>query len=702
MGKGSQTNSKSIERVKLRILSNLIEINSFLSQTPDLKKILTKILKVAAKFLGYDRATLYLYQEETKTLECKALYGFPRDKAKFALENPYFVDRHDCIETKILKTGQWIFVSNHAKDPRMTKIDKKVAERQKIVSRLVVPIKVKGKVIGVMGVLMDKIKEDVTDYEIKAASLFANQAGILIENARLQEINAKRLSYFLELQKLNKKISSASSLNNLIKIILKGAVKLTRAESGSIWCLNEFKESFLPKLWVGYDKEGLIFDFRRINEFTSAGIALKMESGKWFYLDDTDIDTLFFPKPTFAESELLLPLSLGERIIGFLKVNSSKKGAFKEPEREVLSLLASQASKAIESMLFYERMRKEKELSENIIKNSINGILLIDDDKKIILLNPRAERILGVRLRDVKGKSIEEFLNGSPLLEFVANSMVKGTKIFGQEMRYKKGEKNLVLNVGFFKIPSRRSSKKGTSVIILQDVTEKKMIEEHMKKVEKLAALGHLAAGVAHEIRNPLAGMLAAVQNLSCNGNGERNSKELLAIENEIYRVEDLIKEILNFARPSDLNLSCEDINKIVKDSVSLLKKQTKFSNVSINLNLKENIPCVMVDIKKMEQVFLNVMINGIEASRRSPTIDVFTSFEEGMVKVRFRDNGSGIKKKDIKHIFDPFYTTKPKGIGLGLSISHRIVEDHKGSIEVESTGKKGTTFLISLPGVLR
>jgi signal transduction histidine kinase len=231
-----------------------------------------------------------------------------------------------------------------------------------------------------------------------------------------------------------------------------------------------------------------------------------------------------------------------------------------------------------------------------------------------------------------------------------------------------------------------------------------KRSKSYMRRADRLASLGTLTAGLAHEIRNPLVAIKTFIQLLPERFEDEEFRNHFTNIASaEVDRISSLITELLDFARPSDPKLESEDINSILDGMILLVSTETKKKQVNVVKSYSPNLPLVQIDREQIKQVFLNILLNAIEATPEDGSITVKTrSFMkpggEPYIQIEFTDTGFGIPPEKLEEIFNPFFTTKSAGSGLGLSISHQIVEDHKGYIHVESELTKGSSFFINLP----
>jgi signal transduction histidine kinase len=222
-------------------------------------------------------------------------------------------------------------------------------------------------------------------------------------------------------------------------------------------------------------------------------------------------------------------------------------------------------------------------------------------------------------------------------------------------------------------------------------------------QAEKLASIGRISATIAHEIRNPLTSVKLNIQKLMQNERLDEEEKEHLGLSQEgIGQIEKFIKELLNFTRVSELNPERFSVVQIVEESLKMMRDSLQEKKIVVERSFAAELPPVVVDGDKIRQVFLNILRNAVEAVQEGGRIKLALSRvkESGgaKIKVRISDDGCGIPEKDWENIFEPFYTTKPSGFGLGLSNARKIVEQHRGSIRVAKTRGKGTAFEVRLP----
>jgi signal transduction histidine kinase len=241
------------------------------------------------------------------------------------------------------------------------------------------------------------------------------------------------------------------------------------------------------------------------------------------------------------------------------------------------------------------------------------------------------------------------------------------------------------------------------TILILEDVTARVHLEEQLQHAEKMASIGLLAAGVAHEVNTPLTGISSYTQMLREQINTADLRYPLLEkIEKQTFRAAKIINNLLNFARSGGVDLEPVDVNKVLYDVISLLEHQLEKTRIKVRREFAEHLPRVRGNENRLQQVFFNLILNAKDAMPSGGWLTLETRADDDTVIVEVKDTGVGIRREHIKRIYDPFFTTKGigRGTGLGLSVSYGILQEHGGAIFVDSVPGKGTTFQVALPGV--
>ena len=324
--------------------------------------------------------------------------------------------------------------------------------------------------------------------------------------------------------------------------------------------------------------------------------------------------------------------------------------------------------------------------------------------QRISSINNRAEDILGLKKENILGKKVSEIFKED--ISGIIDLALNNRRVVDNKEVERVGKDGKIVTLGISSSFLESYDRNVAGVIItIQDLTESKKTEELIRRMDRLSSLGQLSAGIAHEIRNPLASINFNVQMLSRKLDMDDRTKSIMddTIEG-VDRLNRVIKAMLDFTRPSIPSLQNGILNNVIVDSVSLINIQLKKRNVDIRTELTEDIPEMVFDPLQMQQVFINLMINAMEAMPEGGTIKVksmVTNDDKGndnRLSVYITDNGIGIPPENLPKVFDPFFTTRPDGTGLGLSITHKILEQHNAFIDIVSKENEGTTFVLSFP----
>jgi PAS domain S-box-containing protein len=377
-------------------------------------------------------------------------------------------------------------------------------------------------------------------------------------------------------------------------------------------------------------------------------------------------------------------------------------------------LCGSNAQLFLEMLLGFALFEQAKhELEELRIRYSaaINAflqedVLLISRDYDIIDINEAMLHKLGLTREEVMGRHCYEISHGRrdpcdgsdhpcPLKSCLEK------KNHSQATHIHKDKKGRELYFSISCYPVFENEEVVGAVEISKDITRDILLEKNLFHQEKMASIGQLAAGVAHEINNPLTTILTTAMLIQEDmKEDEPNYEELRTIVNETLRCRKIVTSLLTFARQSRPTKAPQDVNDIVRETVALTRKQAAFKDVEFEINLSGDLPSALLDKDQIQQSFINLALNAIEASGPGGKIR-FTTLalpDKKSVEVTVSDTGTGIPESELDHVFDPFFTTKDSGTGLGLAITHGIIQRHGGSIEVESREGQGTTFRIRLP----
>jgi two-component system, NtrC family, sensor kinase len=342
----------------------------------------------------------------------------------------------------------------------------------------------------------------------------------------------------------------------------------------------------------------------------------------------------------------------------------------------------------------------------NIIDNSPDAIVAIHKGGEIIIFNRAAEKLLGYRKDEIIMRNIS---NIYPYGQAKIIMKDLRSEEYGGPGLLEKRE-FLLLDKNGWEIPVYISAsilydedKEIGSVGIFTDLREKRELEKQLLRTEKLSSLGKLAAGIAHEINQPLTGILTFAHLLLKKFKDDKETRpDLELIVRETTRIKKIVQGVLDFGRETPMKKECLAIEEVLDNTLEIIIHQERFFGINLIKKYGAHMPPVMVDRGRMEQVFLNIIFNALEAMGGSGTLTVQTRMTSDGVEVDLGDTGPGIPEEILDKIFDPFFTTKDStgglGMGLGLAISYGIIGNHNGDLRVSSSPVRGTTFTIRLP----
>ncbi|MFL6351723.1 MAG: ATP-binding protein [Bryobacteraceae bacterium] len=431
------------------------------------------------------------------------------------------------------------------------------------------------------------------------------------------------------------------------------------------------------------------------------------------------------------------------KTIAFFGVSRTTEGDFlSSDDIELLVTLSNYVAIAIENSRLYSSLQRKadeyerlKEFSENIVESINVGILAADLDDRVESWNTQIEKLTGIPREEALGRRLSEL--------FSAELCEKFDEVRGQDgihNAYKMAlrpriarDGNLAdasstevpasprnghggLEIAKSAAPQTRESivnlaiapwiskelKQIGRLIIFDDVTDRAELERRLVQADKLSSIGLLAAGVAHEVNTPLAVISTYAQMLTKQVSGdEQKSKLLEKIAKQTFRASEIVNSLLNFSRTSPTDFVEVDLNRIIRETATLIEHQFQNAGVAARLTLADDLPAVRGNSGKLQQVFLNLFINARDAMPVGGALTVRTWAENGFAHIEVADTGQGIPPEHLARIYDPFFTTKSskKGTGLGLSITYGIVQEHNGIIEVDSTVGRGTRFRLEFPG---
>jgi PAS domain S-box-containing protein len=408
-----------------------------------------------------------------------------------------------------------------------------------------------------------------------------------------------------------------------------------------------------------------------------------------------------------------------DQLVGVLLLGGRKSGRiYGATEQGALQVLCGQLAVAIENAELFTEVQNAKIYNETLLENLTSGVIAAGTDGRVTVFNSEAGEITGLNSQEM----LDSSLNALPLelSEPLITTLRTGESQYNREIVRRVGDGDIVIRASTSIFHGQDQEVLG-ALMVLTDITAIKRLELQIRRSDRLASLGTLSAGMAHEIKNPLVSLKTFAQLLPerYQDSDFRDTFSNL-IGHEIDRIDSLVNQLLRFARPAKPILKPLHGHEILEKALTLVGHRLYQKDIKLNRSWQADVDTIYGDADQLEQVFLNFFLNAMDAMKTHGELSVKTEIRsdeqwvnaassangeangqgEGReaLRITIRDSGEGIRAEDLPHVFDPFFTTKDYGTGLGLSVVHGIIQEHGGQIEVESELQKGTAFHISLP----
>jgi len=573
----------------------------------------------------------------------------------------------------------------------------------------------------------DEIGLLANSFNVMAYEIRKNSEKLLFSFKELKKSKEKLQKYANDLEYQLKIISTIQNISNLlgktfdvnfiIKEILKSCVEDIGFDRAILYLVDDSGKFLEYKDMYGFTiKEERQAKKSKYNILRHDCIETRaLREGKIIYVPNfkkysqaTPLDKKI-NEISGSKSFVYVPLTVKEKAIGVLgadKLRTSKK--ISKTDVNSIQILANQASRVIEIAQLYRQIIEQRNFVTDVFNNMLNGLLTLNSKGEITQINTAAKNILNLQGNVENTRLNDLFPEKAPFFEKIFSELEKKGLFNGYNISFKINGKIKYLNLSISKIEDRRGEP--SVIAIFQDNTERKKLEEHIQQMERLISLGKFAAGIAHEIRNPLTGLSLFLDDLYEKLSSEKKiSRMLTQALNEIERLENLVNEILDFASPSTDKLKKINLNDLIFSTIDFIKSIANKNNVEIKLKLEKNLPLFNADAGKLRQAFLNILMNSIQAQPEGGTITITSKIKKysfGLeekinsqwIFISIEDAGSGIAEEDKPFIFEPFFSKSPNGTGLGLAIVHTIINEHNGKIFVEDSKLGGAKFSIYLP----
>ena len=576
-----------------------------------------------------------------------------------------------------------------------------VAVKREVQSEITAPLIHHARTVGVMQVLSYRTNA-YDSHDLELIMLIARQAAVAIENGRLfaaQRFEQKQTEAAAEIARLAlRKVTVAEASHSILRILddvvpsSGKAIGLTSRDGLTLSCI--------AACGTCEQMEGIVAPAQR----SAVRVA-------WAKEEPTFVENLreraHNPERVPAEPAITIPLMASDRRMGILVVTSETPQLQNGPHVDALLRLAPGVALAIDVLLLSEdeqRTHARERILAAALATMDQPVLILGVDAKVQYANTAAVREYGYEPSEIAGLSVDDFVVASARLsrrQTIPPLPQDKALWIGEHIHRRKDGTEFPAAVTLSHIRDASDNIIGL-VIGIRNLTEERRVADHLGRTEKLAAIGELVAGVAHELNNPLTGISTFAQLLLEDELESEQIESVSLIKREADRAIGVIRDLLLFARKTDARDVPVDINTIVRHTVRLRALASRSSGIEVHMQLDESNPKVRGDEQKLQQVLLNLLVNAESALREAKVrhLSVITRSRDGRVTIVVSDTGHGMAESVSQRVFEPFFTTKPpgEGTGLGLSVSYGIVQAHEGVISVESAPDVGTTFTISVP----
>lgn len=709
-------------RRQTEYLGALHETALGLASRAELPALLQAIVQRAGALLDTQHGYVYLIEPDGSAMDMQIGTGVYADLVGYRL------GPGEGLIGKIWENGYPLVVSdyrtwsNRASDPKFDALRYVVG----------IPLKSGTRIIGVLGLAYIEEQKEFGYDEIAVLSQFAALASIALDNRDLyvglqQELGDRRRAEEMlqqrnrELALLNqasRELSSTLNLDQVLSAFLEEIRHLLNITACSVWLIDPETEELVCEQVSGPSND-LVRGWRlALGEGLAGWVA---RHGEILSVPDARIDERHFKgvdqrTGLDLRSILGIPLQIKQDVIGVLQVMDTKVEAFGPEELRLLEALAASAAFAIENARLYEQahqeiterkraetaLRTSEEKYRTLFESSPEAIILLDLNGTILDCNPATTEISHLSKAELIGRSFAELSTlhkeDGPKYTDILARLARGEEITSFEAEAVRGEGEPCW-FEIFPALLKRNGNVSAIQLIVRDITERKLMEQTLLRTERLAAMGHLAAALAHEINNPLQSISSSMELALDFPLAEKERQEYLeAVRQEIERLMGLTGRVLDFSRPPQIERQPTSVAEVVRYALALATKQLAHSHIQVCVELPDHLPPVRASQDQLTQVFLNLIINAREAMTDGGTLRISAQVINERIEVAFADSGPGISPDVLPTLFEAFYTTKKEGTGLGLAVSYSIVQQHGGKIVADNVPGSGAVFTVILP----
>jgi two-component system, NtrC family, sensor kinase len=692
-------------------LAALYSTSQLITARLDVASVLDRISRSVTALIGSTGCGIGLVDPAHNRLIHGAAHGFRSDEWR-ALALPV----GEGIIGRCAESGVAIRVDDVRSDPRSARRD--VDDREGIRSMLCVPLRVAGALLGVISAFSTRPAAFSADHQ-RVLESFAEQAGIAVQNAKLFEESLKRTRETRALFEAGRTVTASLDPQRTVRVIMEQARAVLGVASCGIMTLDPVTRELTLVASLDLPEDVM----RKVRVAEGEGIAGRAvrdlrprQSADHF--NDPRARFRDLPRQSGLRSAMAAPLRVGDRAIGVIEVFHNEVHQFTAAEEELLVALADQAAIALEHARLYEGLEtrvaertreldRQKRFVEVVLETLPLGVFVLDPELHIVRANREGARTLGCdpAIR-APFTSVVAPERAAEVEAFLRRAFAAGEVACQEEEMAVAGElKRFRLTTA----PLPGGDEGAHLIVLVEDITLAKQLERQMLLTERLTTAGRLAAGVAHELNNPLATIAGCAESLQgrLKEDGLAGRAELAdfptylrLIEEEAYRCKDITGSLLQFVRDPGSRRTPTDVNALVLKTIELISHQARYAEGVLATELDDTLTEVTLNEGQLRQVFLGLASNALDAMDGHGRLTIRTRRGRRDLEIEFEDEGPGIPEEITQRIWDPFFTTKPpgQGTGLGLAIAQGIVTDHGGRIEMQTHVGKGSIFRVVLP----
>ncbi|MHB1390268.1 MAG: GAF domain-containing protein [Thermoleophilia bacterium] len=675
-------------------LEAINRISDTLSASLDLKTVMNATLEQAGGSGGTDAAVIHLLDHDTDRLMLSAYSGITVQ----SLVGAEIIPRGSGCPGHALEAGETVIEGDLSKAAGIP-VDVLAAGFR---SALSAPIRSKNKTIGTLTQLSRR-NDAYSEADARLMTLIGNQVGIAVDNATMYAESVERTRRELAHSRIAAALTTGLDLNDVFEKFVRETGRLVDFDRITV-AIPEDGDAL--KVIAAWGEGRGAYQVGSILPLKGSAPEWALNNRAAYFATDIAGEMKFTDQRQLHEagsnSQLNMPLMVKDKVLGTLNFSSHKRNAFNQDDVDELGPVAHQLALALSSQQLFADVARAKTEWETTFDSVSEGIAIVNAEHRVVRLNKAAATMMGSdHIDELVGRKCFEVIHGVCEQPSVCpmTDAVLGSEPTRSEQATVDG-RTLELTVD--PIFDDQGRKQG-AVHFLRDITEAAKMRQQLLQSEKMVAVGQLVAGVAHEINNPLTGVIGYSQLLLSRQLDEKTKRDVEQIYHEAERATKIVRHLLSFARKHQPERKLVNLNQVIQESLELKAYDLKVNNIEVVEELDAALPLTAVDPHQLQQVFLKLITNAEQemvAANGGGLLKVSTLGQGQTIRLSFSDNGPGIAEEIRERIFDPFFTTKDvgQGTGLGLSVCFGVIEEHEGTIGVDSSYSGGAGIVIELP----